>query len=521
MGLDFLDNGSIFEHAITCAEFGRFHYFLLTLCGLIYMNCAISVSVVSFVLPSAQCDFQLSSSDKGLLNAVPLLGMLLGAYFWGCLADMHGRKKALIAALLVDGLFSLLSSFLTFFWPFLFCRFFSGFGLSGYLGICFSYLGEFQPKIYREKVLSWLEMFWTVGIILLPLVAWGIIPLPNHYNIGGLLQYSSWNIFLTLCSLPSILLALWLTQFPESPKFLLECGEFDEALECLKRIYTANTGEPGDAYPVRSLIENEVRCSVISIQSKRSLRSMKTVKTPKDLKNLLNEVWYQTKEMFKPPHLKNTLLTCLIQFGLTSSYYTLMMWFPELFNRFETFERQQPGVDVSVCQVSSVYIEQDGALNTADLCGSAVGESVYSHTLWIGVACIPTSLWMPLCVHRLGAKFFLVMSLFVSGIAAAALYFVKNAMQNLILSCLFEAFSGLGISVLLCIMVDLFPTNMRVMAAAASATFGRLGSLMANITFGLLIDSHCILLIIIFSSLLIISGLLSLALPNGNDKDLD
>lgn len=65
-------------------------------------------------------------------------------------------------------------------------------------------------------------------------------------------------------------------------------------------------------------MENEVRCSVISIQSKRSLRSMKTVKTPKDLKNLLNEVWYQTKEMFKPPHLKNTVLTCLIQFGLTS-----------------------------------------------------------------------------------------------------------------------------------------------------------------------------------------------------------
>lgn len=43
----------------------------------------------------------------------------------------------------------------------------------------------------------------------------------------------------------------------------------------------------------------------------------------------------------------------------------------------------------------------------------------------------------------------------------------------------------------------------RVMAAAASATFGRLGSLIANIIFGLLIDSHCILLIIIFSSLLI------------------
>lgn len=89
------------------------------------------------------------------------------------------------------------------------------------------------------------------------------------------------------------------------------------------------------------------------------------------------------------------------------SYYTLMMWFPELFNRFETFEHQQPGQDVSVCQVSSVYVEKKGELNPADLCGSSVGQSVYTHTLWIGIACIPTSLWMPLCVHRLGAKFFL------------------------------------------------------------------------------------------------------------------
>jgi len=54
-----------------------------------------------------------------------------------------------------------------------------------------------------------------------------------------------------------------------------------------------------------------------------------------------------------------------------------------------------------------------------------------------------------------------VMCLFVSGVGTAALYFVKNSLQNLILSCLFEAFSSLGISVLLCIMVDLFPTNMR------------------------------------------------------------
>lgn len=38
------------------------------------MDTAISITVISFVLPSAQCDFEMSSSDKGLLTAVPMLG---------------------------------------------------------------------------------------------------------------------------------------------------------------------------------------------------------------------------------------------------------------------------------------------------------------------------------------------------------------------------------------------------------------------------------------------------------------
>lgn len=36
------------------------------------------------------------------------------------------------------------------------------------MGICFPYLGEFQPTRYREKILCWMEMFWTGGIIVLP-----------------------------------------------------------------------------------------------------------------------------------------------------------------------------------------------------------------------------------------------------------------------------------------------------------------------------------------------------------------
>lgn len=36
-----------------------------------------------------------------------------------------------------------------------------------------------------------------------------------------------------------------------------------------------------------------------------------------------------------------------------------MIWFPELFYRFEEFESQYPDKSASVCDVSSVVLEED------------------------------------------------------------------------------------------------------------------------------------------------------------------
>lgn len=84
-----------------------------------------------------------------------------------------------------------------------------------------------------------------------------------------------------------------------------------------------------------------------------------------------------------------------------------MIWFPELFTRFEEYEAAHPGESVSVCVVSSVVLGDDNSSTTEDYCTESLNDSVYLHTLIIGLACIPTSFWLPLCVHRLGAKFFL------------------------------------------------------------------------------------------------------------------
>jgi MFS transporter, VNT family, synaptic vesicle glycoprotein 2 len=334
------------------------------------------------------------------------------------------------------------------------------------MGICFPYLGEFQPTKYREKILCWMEIFWTLGVIALPLIAWLIIPLTFDFRYHGFV-FHSWNLFVAICAIPSLFLGLWLFTFPESPKFLIEVGDADDALEVLKTMYHFNTGHSRDNYPIKSLKEKE---RVEGENKNQSLRSL-SIRKPKHLKILLVEIWEQTKALFRTPHLKNTILTCAIQFGLTASYYTLMVWFPELFNRFGEYELQNEGQPASVCIVSSIVVKID---NTTDsFCGDPIGAHVYWHTVIIGLACIPTSLILPACIHRLGAKFFIIFSMFIAGGVTFGFYFVINADQNLILSCVFEALTSLGISTVYCVMVDLFPTNLRVMAAALSLTFGR------------------------------------------------
>lgn len=65
-------------------------------------------------------------------------------------------------------------------------------------------------------------------------------------------SFKSWNLFVATCSLPSVLIGIWLFFFPESPKFLLECGEPDEALDILRKMYAQNSGEAPESYPVGS-----------------------------------------------------------------------------------------------------------------------------------------------------------------------------------------------------------------------------------------------------------------------------
>ncbi|WP_457753437.1 MFS transporter [Thermococcus sp.] len=206
------------------ARFGKFHYRLLAVLGTIWAFIAINTLSVAFIIPLLKKEpaFQGSLTKLGAMGSAALWGMLLGAWFFGILADYIGRKKSLSLAVATFGIASVVSSFVQSLDQLIVLRFIVGLGLGGSLPVASSYFAEFMPKKIRGAMISILESFWAIGTIII-----GIVALMVKADWRGILLFGG-----------AILLALpFLAALPESPRFLLLNGKIREAEEVIGKIF--------------------------------------------------------------------------------------------------------------------------------------------------------------------------------------------------------------------------------------------------------------------------------------------
>uniref|UniRef100_A0A3B3HE11 Synaptic vesicle glycoprotein 2A n=1 Tax=Oryzias latipes TaxID=8090 RepID=A0A3B3HE11_ORYLA len=236
---------------------GKFQWTLYFVLGLALMADGVEIFVVGFVLPSAEKDMCLSEPNKGMLGLIVYLGMMVGAFVWGGLADRIGRRQTLLISLSINSVFAFFSSFVQGYSSFLFCRLASGVGIGGSIPIVFSYYSEFLAQEKRGEHLSWLCMFWMIGGIYASAMAWAIIP---HYGwsfqMGSAYQFHSWRVFVLVCAFPSVAAISALSTMPESPRFYLENGKHDEAWMILKQVHDTNMRAKGCPERVFSVSQN-------------------------------------------------------------------------------------------------------------------------------------------------------------------------------------------------------------------------------------------------------------------------
>ncbi|XP_043654637.1 synaptic vesicle glycoprotein 2B isoform X3 [Drosophila teissieri] len=251
---DNAEEAADFETAIAECGFGFFNLFILCSAVPCLTAMVFSASALSYVMPSAECDLDLSIVDKGMLHAVTYAGMIISAVPWGFIADTIGRRPVLIAGGWLDGFFVLCASLSQDTAQLMAFKFFDGFIICGPFAVVVSYLAEFHGKQHRPYIMLFVGLCVSIGSMLLPLLAYVLLPVPILFKVASM-KFRTWQVFLAVSSLPSLLSGLLHIFLPESPKFLMSQGNYKKALDSFQRIYKLNKRKSRDSYPIKRLTD--------------------------------------------------------------------------------------------------------------------------------------------------------------------------------------------------------------------------------------------------------------------------
>src|ERR1700733_11120686 len=90
---------------------GWFSISLVLLCFLAMFGDGYDIGALAYAAPALVKDWHLSHSALGPAFSASLFGILLGAPLLGMVGDRFGRKKAIVSACLIYGIFSIACAF--------------------------------------------------------------------------------------------------------------------------------------------------------------------------------------------------------------------------------------------------------------------------------------------------------------------------------------------------------------------------------------------------------------------------
>ncbi|CUJ77327.1 MFS transporter [Achromobacter aegrifaciens] len=218
------------DKAILVAGVGKFQYRLFVIFGLVWMADAMQVLSIGFSAPSIAKTFGITVPQALQSGTFFFIGMLIGAFVFGRMADRIGRRPVLMIAVIIDACAGVASAFAPEFTWLLFLRFLTGIGVGGTLPVDYTMMAEFLPSDRRGRWLVLLESFWAVGTILIALLAlaatsWGD---------------DAWRVIFFVTGLPALVGVALRFYIPESPMYLNRNGKSDRARKVLERVARVN-----------------------------------------------------------------------------------------------------------------------------------------------------------------------------------------------------------------------------------------------------------------------------------------
>jgi MFS transporter, putative metabolite:H+ symporter len=254
---------------------------------------------IAYVLPPLIGMWHLTPPQIGSLIGIGFAGQLLGAIGFGWIAERWGRRRSMLATLLIFSLGALACAAATSYDVLWWLRLVQGIGLGGEIPLMAAYVNEFARAEGRGRFSVSIQVLFSIGLLAVALVSVYVVP---HWG---------WQWMFIIGALPGLLAIPLRTLLPESPRWLASQGRYDDADRALSRIESiaARDGKVVPALPV-------------------------------DLP-MVAEVQPRIADLFKGIYLQRTISVWLMWIGAYFVSYGITAWMPSLFRTAYHLDVQQ------------------------------------------------------------------------------------------------------------------------------------------------------------------------------------
>jgi MFS family permease len=186
---------------------------IVALCFAINMADGIDVTILSFIAPRVQADWGIGAAVMGTLFSAGLLGMAIGGMFIAPLADRLGRRRIILAALLLMSVGMIASGFVMSVTQFFVMRVLVGAGIGTVLAAMAALAAEAAPERHRNLAVGLVQAGYPFAAVFTGLVVAHLLPLYG------------WHVLLAVAGAATVVL------FPLAWLLLTDALPVDEAGE--------------------------------------------------------------------------------------------------------------------------------------------------------------------------------------------------------------------------------------------------------------------------------------------------
>ena len=197
--------------------FSRWHTKARVIMGSATFFDAYNALSLAFALPILNRLWHMSPKQSGALISASYVGQLIGALWFGWLAERSGRVRSATWAVALMSVMNVACIFAGSFQTMLAYRFVQGIGVGGEMPVAAAYISELSSAKGRGRFFLLYEMIFPIGLMATGQLGAWIVPLWG------------WQSMFLVGAIPGLLITPLIARLPESPRWLIAKNRVSDA----------------------------------------------------------------------------------------------------------------------------------------------------------------------------------------------------------------------------------------------------------------------------------------------------